>query len=73
MRLRFRIIEAKLNEARDGSRFASVRAVPTRHQDNRVLWEAIPTGVLELNGIIPRTADALRVGAEIELSIEEAS
>ncbi|MGH8259394.1 MAG: hypothetical protein ACREUG_06850 [Steroidobacteraceae bacterium] len=49
-----------------------MRLIPVRHDDNRVLWELPPAGTIELHGIIPRTTEALNVGTDIEVNLDEA-
>lgn len=72
MKLKFRVVSVMLQELRDGQRVANVRALPSRDEDNRVLWDLPPAGAIELHGIIPRNADVLQVGADLDVTIEEA-
>jgi len=73
LKLRFRVVSVTLQEHRDGGRAATVRLVPARHEDNRAIWELSPAGSIELHGVIPRTTEELYVGADIDVTLEEAA
>ncbi|MGH8260339.1 MAG: hypothetical protein ACREUG_11675 [Steroidobacteraceae bacterium] len=72
MKLKFRVASMTLSQGHDGGRYATVRLVPTRHDDNRVLWDSPPAGSIELHGIMPRNTETLAVGSEVDVTLEEA-